>query len=331
VNTSKASATNHNNNIHSNSFTAGLRPQKSFSTNRLETLNRPREVVTEINLRNNSVRHRLRDNDRLKINDDLEQCNGNLANLRATLREKKKKDPIQENKKLEDLEESLINMKTQLENVMSTYTKKYLKRSTMSSFDESNTFREATNELLQNLSLPIMRNAEMTITTSEEESSIQPIGNISSLEENINHFALEIESYFPKEPIIEVYSQLEKTTQNLEYLEQKTNFESQKIDNFNITIEKFNEMENEKNILNEEFKKTERELKNKIAAFENKMKAKDSTIESLSLSIKELMQELEKSENLRKKLHNYIQELRGNIRVYCRVKPLLNNVKNILN
>jgi len=38
------------------------------------------------------------------------------------------------------------------------------------------------------------------------------------------------------------------------------------------------------------------------------------------------MKELELSEFHRKKLHCYIQELRGNIRVYCRVKPINDNV-----
>ena len=37
------------------------------------------------------------------------------------------------------------------------------------------------------------------------------------------------------------------------------------------------------------------------------------------------MKELDLSELHRKKLHSYIQELRGNIRIYCRVKPIINS------
>lgn len=39
-------------------------------------------------------------------------------------------------------------------------------------------------------------------------------------------------------------------------------------------------------------------------------------------SLKHLMNDLHKSENVRKHMHNHIQILKGNIRVFCRVKPL---------
>jgi kinesin family protein C1 len=55
---------------------------------------------------------------------------------------------------------------------------------------------------------------------------------------------------------------------------------------------------------------------------ENIIKTRINENISLNQSIKELMLELEKGEEHRRKLHNYIQDLRGNIRVYCRVKPL---------
>ena len=38
--------------------------------------------------------------------------------------------------------------------------------------------------------------------------------------------------------------------------------------------------------------------------------------------IKELKQKLVRADNTRRKLHNELQELKGNIRVYCRVRPL---------
>ena len=44
----------------------------------------------------------------------------------------------------------------------------------------------------------------------------------------------------------------------------------------------------------------------------------------MQTSIKHLMNDLEKNETIRKHLHNHIQILKGNIRVFCRVKPLDN-------
>src|ERR1700743_3959681 len=37
----------------------------------------------------------------------------------------------------------------------------------------------------------------------------------------------------------------------------------------------------------------------------------------------EALEKLRKEETLRRKLHNEIQELKGNIRVFCRVRPVL--------
>lgn len=39
--------------------------------------------------------------------------------------------------------------------------------------------------------------------------------------------------------------------------------------------------------------------------------------------IKETEQKLRQAESMRRKLHNTIQELKGNIRVFCRVRPVL--------
>ncbi|TNV84138.1 hypothetical protein FGO68_gene9842 [Halteria grandinella] len=45
-------------------------------------------------------------------------------------------------------------------------------------------------------------------------------------------------------------------------------------------------------------------------------------ITQMENSLKHLMNDLHKSENVRKHMHNHIQILKGNIRVFCRVKPL---------
>lgn len=46
-------------------------------------------------------------------------------------------------------------------------------------------------------------------------------------------------------------------------------------------------------------------------------------LESARRSIAELQEEVQEAETLRRKLHNQIQELKGNIRVFCRVRPVL--------
>ncbi len=71
-----------------------------------------------------------------------------------------------------------------------------------------------------------------------------------------------------------------------------------------------------------EFMEREIHLKKTIDNFKSAFMRKAKDYESLTHSLNELMSELNRGESHRRKLHNYIQELRGNIRVYCRVKPI---------
>jgi len=51
----------------------------------------------------------------------------------------------------------------------------------------------------------------------------------------------------------------------------------------------------------------------------------ESSLEEKIAKIAELEAQIREDETMRKKLHNTIQELKGNIRVFCRVRPLLGN------
>nr|XP_023026727.1 protein claret segregational [Leptinotarsa decemlineata] len=68
------------------------------------------------------------------------------------------------------------------------------------------------------------------------------------------------------------------------------------------------------NILNKELEKS---LKTKVAECEN-----------LSENLTKCKQDLINGELLRRKLHNNVQDLKGNIRVFCRVRPPINEEEN---
>ncbi|KZT07506.1 kinesin-domain-containing protein [Laetiporus sulphureus 93-53] len=64
------------------------------------------------------------------------------------------------------------------------------------------------------------------------------------------------------------------------------------------------------------------------AHLEAEMKAKsdlEAELESMRKRIVELEIETREAETIRRKLHNQVQELKGNIRVFCRVRPLLSS------
>ena len=79
--------------------------------------------------------------------------------------------------------------------------------------------------------------------------------------------------------------------------------------------------QSKEDIIND-FMDREMHLKKTIENVKNAFLKKAKDYETLTNSLNELMGELNRGESHRRKLHNYIQELRGNIRVYCRVKPL---------
>ncbi|KAJ2795475.1 kinesin-like nuclear fusion protein [Coemansia guatemalensis] len=68
--------------------------------------------------------------------------------------------------------------------------------------------------------------------------------------------------------------------------------------------------------------KTE-QLENVISEREIRIAELDEDVASRSHHIEELEAKLRKEETLRRGLHNAIQELKGNIRVFCRVRPLM--------
>jgi kinesin family protein C1 len=62
-----------------------------------------------------------------------------------------------------------------------------------------------------------------------------------------------------------------------------------------------------------------------IAEKEREITALKERMADMQVSIQHLMNDLQKNETIRKHLHNHIQILKGNIRVFCRVKPLDNS------
>jgi kinesin family protein C1 len=148
---------------------------------------------------------------------------------------------------------------------------------------------------------------------------------------NYNNNLLDVKSFkdYDENELAENLEQ--KNIENFEILEKKI---EKKQEELNLIVENFDLfLKNEKDdiesqeILNQ-FEIREQELKRKLKNLEQILQNKETEKHSLNLSIKELMNELDKSELHRKRLHNYIQNLRGNLRVYCRVKP---NVKKSLN
>lgn len=71
-------------------------------------------------------------------------------------------------------------------------------------------------------------------------------------------------------------------------------------------------------------------LRIEVQSLQDQVKVKDariaeieSTMAQQQAAVKELEVELREAESLRRKLHNEVQELRGNIRVFARVRPAL--------
>ncbi|KAJ2694346.1 kinesin-like nuclear fusion protein [Coemansia sp. RSA 1285] len=84
-----------------------------------------------------------------------------------------------------------------------------------------------------------------------------------------------------------------------------------------------------------EIESSNRSLKAKVECLENEINGREIRIAELeeglasrSQTVDELEAKLRKEETQRRRLHNTIQELKGNIRVFCRVRPLLDGEKD---
>lgn len=71
-------------------------------------------------------------------------------------------------------------------------------------------------------------------------------------------------------------------------------------------------------------------LKSQIQSLQSSLQTDSTTLSSLSLAltnanarIQALQDEAREAEGVRRRLHNMVQELKGNIRVFCRVRPVL--------
>lgn len=123
--------------------------------------------------------------------------------------------------------------------------------------------------------------------------------------------------------------------EQLQSLEQKSAADEEKIktlnDELNAKIEECRAVTEAKNRITEENKalKMERDdLKTNYADIENQTKTQAELIEQLTTELKEAGEQLFRANIERKDLHNTIMDLRGNIRVFCRVRPPLDNEGN---
>ena len=66
-----------------------------------------------------------------------------------------------------------------------------------------------------------------------------------------------------------------------------------------------------------------KELQTELEQEKGKSMVQRQSIEGLSESISLLEKQMEVYEEQRKQMHRYIQQLRGNIRVFCRVRPMM--------
>jgi len=108
--------------------------------------------------------------------------------------------------------------------------------------------------------------------------------------------------------------------------------DEQNIDNSNNKLESFIKNKYPKfyqnylnyQIQNQNLMKTIEEKANTIENLNQIIIEKKIILENYNKSYKDMLSEIEQQEKIRRRMHNFIQEIRGNIRVYVRVKPTIN-------
>jgi kinesin family protein C1 len=250
--------------------------------------------------------HILTESDKLRIQENYAECKGNILNLKEIMRLKKKKQ--NSNKQLEQIHRDITNMQDYISNVCCNYNIKY--RKSLSKED---------SEFNDNMSNLFSLNSSQI---NDLEMSIPNLNTLDETEDKIDNNRISL-TILNDEIKVNVDKDEEVDIDRIE----------EKIINKKETVKKIIEtshmmIENDKNMkeLEEQIKNDYAleclQLRDKLQNIQAKLKHYENANHSLNNSVNELMSELEKANLMRKNLHNFIQQLRGNIRVYCRVKPL---------
>lgn len=200
--------------------------------------------------------------------------------------------------RIEDLEESLNSLKTTLNskidhaNEMAGQVELLKERC-----DELEGEKEA---LIRQL---VEKETNFTMVAAEESEKIK------ELEQNIR----------------ELKQLNESTEQKLLYTEKNLADALHEIEGLRsaITIRSAHLIEFEVQV--EAYKREQSKLVNEITEWKRMDEESKRQIEFLSLSKSDLYTKLQLAEKTRRKLHNQVQELRGNIRVFCRTRPSLDD------
>ncbi|KAF2072210.1 hypothetical protein CYY_006476 [Polysphondylium violaceum] len=120
----------------------------------------------------------------------------------------------------------------------------------------------------------------------------------------------------------------ERERENFEYSFQlsqlKTEYEQSLNDNRTLnemirTIQTQAELEKDKHSnVESQFQEKDRD----IEILSTKLSVSQNTIEALNRQVSDLLEKSRNDEMIRRQLHNTIQELKGNIRVFCRIRPM---------
>ncbi|KAG0263431.1 kinesin-like nuclear fusion protein [Actinomortierella ambigua] len=235
---------------------------------------------------------------------------------------KKKKRPAWDTKgRLEDMEELTSIMRQHLQTSNSNQSEmKNMLASSESKIAELETFRKSLESKVQVKEtenqdiLRKMQNVEhdLQLTARRHEDEIRSLKSQHSME---------------VEQLKMTQARLKEETERIEAKLKATNLqlEQQQMDNVQLRATISTQSSNCLALESDN-----RALKMKIERTENTLAQREATIEDLEkqlaasqATVQDLEQKIRNEETIRRRLHNTIQELKGNIRVFCRVRPIL--------
>lgn len=154
-----------------------------------------------------------------------------------------------------------------------------------------------------------MKNEETGMSLVLEKNDIDTSGS-ASINKFSPHTKAQLEAM--RQEIAKYQTELEEKKNCIDQLQTKFSEQEQKLTDFNEKIDSC-EVINKKNELLMEY-----------------LKEKEFRLRSCEDKIKDLQSELTTSESYRAILHSQIQELKGNLRIFCRVKPLNDPINSII-
>lgn len=209
----------------------------------------------------------------------------------------------------EKFKESEKQIKMEMQHHFDLHEKDLMKKFSNQLEQEKKRYEEAHQNHKAEMELQIQEQAEITISRQNELQRFQQ--QVDKLQEDND--ALRRNLDFKTNEVMETTKEYTDTTKELDATKQELQALQKDVYEYKAMLDSNSSSARD----------VQRQLHDDLSTARREILSLQSKVQALEETTTEAQVSLVKEEALRRKLHNTIQDMKGNLRVYCRVRPLL--------